>query len=282
MTGPAPYPSSPRVAIVCPAPAGSRCTQRNPHVRCGTLAPITRPERRRPLVRALQTLDCMSNRLGSSMSLLVVIAALSSAGCSVGQKRTVLETAFDERERRHEYFEATLRVLDEKPEYVDEFFALANKHPKTLDRFIANTSRELRDEKLAAMTAKHLAANPESLKQVLVQTLEAAKLDANARAAIASAIEEKSELSADIITDSPSATSATFESTVAAIADKPEARAAFLASMQRTSPAVAEYLSNNPETLKTMTKAFLKVTAKNSKAKVREALDDLDGDEKGR
>src|SRR5688572_25564149 len=114
----------------------------------------------------------MRNGLGLSLRFGLLIAALSLTGCSVGQKRGLLETAFDDRERRQEYFEATLRVLDEHPEYVDEFFVAANKHPKTLDRFIANTSRDLRDEKLASITAKHLAANPESLKQVLVQTLE--------------------------------------------------------------------------------------------------------------
>jgi hypothetical protein len=212
----------------------------------------------------------------SSMLLVAIAAVLSLVGCSVGQKRTVLETAFDERERRQEYFEATLRVLDENPEYVDEFFVHASKHPKTLDRFIANTARELRDEKLARMTARHLAANPESLKRVLVETLEAAKLDRDARAAIAAAIEDESKVAADVITDSASATSATFEATVNAIAEKPEARAAFLASMQKTSPVIAEYLSKNPTTLKAMTKALLKVTATSSKAKLRDALEDLE------
>jgi hypothetical protein len=53
--------------------------------------------------------------------LLILVLLGGTLGCSVGQKKSVLTTAFHEDERRHEYFEATLRVLEEKPEYVDEF-----------------------------------------------------------------------------------------------------------------------------------------------------------------
>ena len=206
----------------------------------------------------------------------VLTLATCLFGCSVGQKQNLLETAFDDDGRRQEFFEATLRVLDENPEYVDEFFVHAKKHPKTMDRFVSNTARDLRDEKLAAMTAKHLAKNPESLKQVLVQTLEAAKTDAKARQAIATAIEEKSALATDVIADRPSAVAASLEGTVDAIADKPEARAAFLAAMQKTAPAISRYLANNPKTLKVMTKAFLKVALRDAKNTVAEVLHELD------
>ncbi len=208
--------------------------------------------------------------------LLPVVALLvGTLGCSVGQKKNVLETAFHGTDRRKEYFEATLRVLEEKPEYVDEFFAQAERHPKVMDRFVANTSRELRDAGLAQMVAAHLCRNPESLKRVLAETLEAAKNDAKARQAIAEAIEEKSTLATDVIADRPSAVGATLEGTVAAIADKPDARVAFLEAMQRTSPAISRYLANNPKTLKAMTKAFLATALSQQKAAVREVLKEL-------
>lgn len=198
------------------------------------------------------------------------------AGCSIGQKQRVLETAFDGDGSRREYFEATLRVLDENPEYVDELFALASGHPKTMDRLVANTARELADERLARMTARHLVANPASLKQVLVQALDAARPDAKARMAIATAIEERSEIATDVIADRPSAVAASLEGTVKAIADNPAARAAFLGAMQTTSPAISRYLANNPKTLKAMTKALLVVAVDDAKGTVREILQDLD------
>ena len=208
--------------------------------------------------------------------LLLVVALATLFGCSIGQKESLLETAFAEKERRQEFFEATLRVLDDNPEYVDEFFVHANKHPKTMDRFVSNTARELQNEKLAQMTARHLAKNPASLKQVLVQTLEAAKTDAKAREAIATAIEEKSSLATDIIADRPTAIAASLEGTVAAIADKPEARAAFLKAMQKVSPAIAQYLAHNPKTLKAMTKALLVVAMADAKGTMKEILHELE------
>jgi hypothetical protein len=207
--------------------------------------------------------------------LLILVLLGGTLGCSVGQKKSVLTTAFHEDERRHEYFEATLRVLEEKPEYVDEFFAQASRHPKVMDRFVANTSRDLREEALAKMVAEHLVRNPESLRRVLLQTLEAAKDDPNARQAIAAAFEEKSAIATDILTDRPSAVGAALEGTVAAIADKPEARAAFLTAMQKTSPAISRYLANNPKTLKVMTKAFLEVALSDKKAMVRDIMKEL-------
>jgi hypothetical protein len=144
-----------------------------------------------------------------------------------------------------------------------------------MDRFVANTSRDLREEALAKMVAEHLARNPESLRRVLLQTLEAAKDDPNARQAIAAAFEEKSAIATDILTDRPSAVGAALEGTVAAIADKPEARAAFLTAMQKTSPAISRYLANNPKTLKVMTKAFLEVALSDKKAMVRDIMKEL-------
>lgn len=208
-------------------------------------------------------------------SLVFVVALASSLGCSITQKKSVLETAFSETDRRHEYFEATLRVLDQNPDYVDEFFAQAKAHPRTLDRFVAATARDLHDTRLAKMTAQHLVANPASLKQVLVQTLMAAKPNAKARRAIAAAIEAKIDIATDLISDRPSAVAASLEATVNAIADKPEARAAFLAAMQRSSPTIARYLAADPETLKVMTRALLREAVQDAAFTVKEILEGI-------
>ena len=196
-------------------------------------------------------------------------------GCTTGQKAKAVDVVLDGEGRRKESFEATLRVLDDNPTYVDEFFVIARKHPKTLDRFIANAARDLKREELAKITARHLAKNPDSLKQVLVQTMDAAKASPEARAAIAAAIEERAALASEIMADKPSAMQASFEAMVDAIADRPEARAAFLQSMQRTSPEIAQLLANNPSTLKAMTKAMFRVGMQHAKAEMTSLLDEL-------
>jgi hypothetical protein len=187
----------------------------------------------------------------------ILAGCLLVCSCSTNQKAGLVNTALDDKEAREEYFEATLRVLDAHPEYTDELFAQAQKHPKTLDRFLSNAANHLDDEALARATAKHLVHNPEGIRQVLLATLDAAKEDPAARQAIARAIEERSDLSAQVISDRPPAVEAMLEATVAAVADKPEARAAFLRAMQKVSPALAAVLAKNPKTLKAMTKALV-------------------------
>ena len=104
----------------------------------------------------------------SLVLLLVVLGA-----CSTTQKKAILDTAFADHGRRQEYFEATLRVLDQNPKYVDEFFAKARRHPKTLDRFVSVTAGSLHDETLATTTAHHLADHPRSIAPVVEALIDA-------------------------------------------------------------------------------------------------------------
>jgi hypothetical protein len=130
------------------------------------------------------------------------VAALLA--CSAGQKRAVVEKAVEPDESRRELFEATLRVLDEHPEYVDEFFGLAvSKHPETLGRFIEDTAARLDDRALAERTAAALARHPEGLEQILVSTLDAAAGKPEARRAIGSAIASRPERAARVLIENP-------------------------------------------------------------------------------
>src|SRR5205823_4406550 len=106
---------------------------------------------------------------------------------------------------RKSTFEATLRVLDENPTYVDELFAQAMRHPRTLDRFVADTSARLDEPELSNLTARHLAEQPAALEQILVATQEAAQSEPKAQAAIARAIERRAKLGAAAISKRPSA-----------------------------------------------------------------------------
>ncbi|HEY2735906.1 MAG TPA: hypothetical protein VGI70_18040, partial [Polyangiales bacterium] len=91
------------------------------------------------------------------------------------------------------------------PEYVDEFFALARHHPKTLGRFAENQSSALDDEKLAKMTARHLVAHPASLRMVMEQSMDAASGNPAAKKAISEAIDSRAETAADIMVEDPTA-----------------------------------------------------------------------------
>jgi hypothetical protein len=197
--------------------------------------------------------------------LLLLTAFAAVCGCSTSQKEGLIDTALDDPGRRKESFEATLRVLDENPEYTDELFALARNHPQTLDRFLANATTDMKDVKLARLTADHLVQHPDSLHQILISTLDAAQGRPESRQAIARAIEDRATHAAGVISDRPSAVDAVLEATVKAVLEKPEARAAFVGAMHRLSPTLAAILANNPKTLRAMAVEILRAGFKNAK-----------------
>lgn len=131
-----------------------------------------------------------------------LIASALLIACSTEQKTTISEQAMDDRERRHELLEATLRVLDKHPAYVDELFELAQKH-ESMDRLLANTAKGVKDPQLAERVANHLVANPAGLTQVMIQTLEAAQDKPAAQAAIVEAIESRADIAAAYLIDHP-------------------------------------------------------------------------------
>jgi hypothetical protein len=120
-----------------------------------------------------------------------MIALVLLASCTAKGKATVTEEAFENRERRHELMEATFRVLDKHPAYVDEMFAIAQRHPRSLERMFANTARDLAKQELAERVAKHLAAHPAGLRQIMIETLDASKGNAAAEKAIIDALEAR-------------------------------------------------------------------------------------------
>jgi hypothetical protein len=188
------------------------------------------------------------------------LAAVSLAlACTVGQKRAAVEKTVEGKpQTREQLFEATLRVLDEHPRYVDEFFALARKHPATLDRFLDDTAEALRDPALAGKTAAALAAHPPGLTQVLVSTLDAAKGKPKAERAIAEAMIARGDLAARAIATRPEAVTRVSEATIDAVANDAAARDAFLAGMRARSGEVAAILATDPKTALAVLGAFLK------------------------
>lgn len=203
---------------------------------------------------------------------LSLVALLICGGCGTTPKKELIETALDADQSRPEYFEATLRVLDENPTYVDELFRQALEHPRTLDRFLANAAEHLHEDQLAQMTARHLVKHPDSLHEVLIQTLDAARADPVARATIAQTMAERAQLAAGIITDDADHAEVVLEATINTLQDRPQARLAFLTVMQRRAPEIARLIAHNPRTLRAMMKAVLEVGAEESKELVRELI----------
>lgn len=183
--------------------------------------------------------------------LFCLTAALSLAACnpSVNTQRKVLDEVVDQQPARREAFEATLRVLDEHPEYVDEFFAQLLEHPPAMNRFLAVNASGLDDPQYAALMARHLVRHPEPLTETMVQVLIAAKDKPEAQQAMALAMEKQPALTSRTLTSRPAAVTATTRALLDALLERPDARAAFLAAIQERKAQAAELLLSDPETL---------------------------------
>jgi hypothetical protein len=202
---------------------------------------------------------------GLALPLVAVLA------CTVGQKKSAVLGATSDAGRRRDLFEATLRALDEKPEYVDEFFRLALHHRPTLERFIENTAATLDEKPLAGMTAAALVRHPAGLREILVQTLDAAK-DAGARRAIAKAIAERPKEAARAMAERPDTIEQATRATVDAIAARPEVQGAFLSAMRARQDAVARLITAEPDLAVGLARAFLRASAGESASGLREKL----------
>lgn len=205
--------------------------------------------------------------------MLAAFFLLCCCGCSVGAKRQLIATAIDEDASRAEYLEASLRVFDAHPEYVDELFRLARRHPVTMGRFMASAAADLEDRRLAALTAGYLVRNPRGLEEVLIRTLEASLDQPSARAAIGRAIAARRAIAVEIITDDDRSAEALLLATVDLLAEKPAARLAFLRTMEARAPELAALVAANPRTLRAMMRAVFSAGLGVPPALLREVLD---------
>ncbi|HYX92762.1 MAG TPA: hypothetical protein VE782_14455 [Myxococcaceae bacterium] len=191
-------------------------------------------------------------------------AALVWAACSttVETKRAILTKALDSPDERQGFFEATLRILDEHPEYVDELFQLARKHPETFQRLLARTAAQLSDPQLAALTAEQLVQHPDSLYAVLVANLEAVADHPEAKKAIARAIEDRAPAAADAMISRPSAVRRISGEMMVQARKTPAAQDAFLASLRDRREVLAQQLASSPPTLLAMVSELLAIGAR--------------------
>lgn len=160
---------------------------------------------------------------------------------------------------RRESLEATLRVTDEHPEYVDDLFALTLQHPKTLDRFLSDAATHLHEEELSRMTAKRLAEHPDSLRQVMIASLDASSDKPASLDGISQAMQERPQLAAIALVQRDEAVRAVMRALMQEVLKNQKARAAFLAAIRENSGAMAQVIAPSPDTLAGLLRAFGKV-----------------------
>jgi hypothetical protein len=145
----------------------------------------------------------MKSALLAGMRSCAVLLLLLAAACGTGGKERLLRTALHGDDSRREWLEATLRVLDDHPEYIDELYVAARGHERVLGRFTENMARDLHDEKLARMMARYFTRHPSSLRQVMIAALDEAREDRAAREAIAQGIQERGDVVLKITLEHP-------------------------------------------------------------------------------
>ena len=178
---------------------------------------------------------------------LPLVGCIHSTG--VEPRRFVMDKAMKNEVERRELFEATLQVLDEHPEYVDQLFRLMLEHRTALNRFLAINASGLDDPQYAALMARHLTRYPKSLTEVLIQNLEVAGDKPEAQRAMALAMERRAALTAQAVVSRPSNVNTATQALIEAVLDKPEARQAFLQALRERREQIATLLLADPQTL---------------------------------
>jgi hemoglobin-like flavoprotein len=205
--------------------------------------------------------------LSWSVAFSMSISLAAAAGCTASSKATVLRPALDNESSRREWFEATLRVLDENPEFVDEFYVVARDHPITLERFIGNAARGLREEELAEMTARHLAKNPEALRQILVQTLQEAASSRTARDAIARASQQERKIATRISVENPAMVRQSMIDTLDAAQRSPPVSRAIQQAMTQRIDVAADVMTDDPALVEAMLLATIQQVMQKNEAR---------------
>jgi hypothetical protein len=201
-------------------------------------------------------------RVGASFSLLVACA------CSASTQKPAVETVLSSPATRKESFEATLRVLDQHPEYVDELFAMARKHPAMLERLLENNAVGLADDELARRTAAHLAVHPAGLYRTMLKTLDAISDEPLAMAAVAKAMTERPQVSAMVLSQREEAVTTNFTALVKEVHKNDRARRGFLVGVEQNSDALARLLVANPRVLGQLVQAMGRAGVSKGKAEL--------------
>jgi hypothetical protein len=189
-------------------------------------------------------------------------------GCGAGTQKPILQTAWGDSSVRHASFEATLRVLDEHPEYVHEFLGQALTHGVALNAFLDDMGQRLEDDALSRRTATYLAAHPKGLKQVLIATLDKVSNQPAGEDAAAQAMASRPQLAAIVITRREDALRPTLHQLVLEVAKNDRARRWFMQGMAENSDELTRLIAADPAVLKAFLKSLGRVGLSKGKAEL--------------
>jgi hypothetical protein len=169
-------------------------------------------------------------------------------------------------DQRRDNFQEVAAVLDDHPDWVDQFYEVARRHPPLMKRFLSRATHDLAEPALAKTTAELLASEPASLEQILVQTVDAAKTKKPARGAIDRAVASRAEPMADILTDSPATIDAVTRGFLSVASKKPEAKEAMRRAVDAQSGRIVEFAASDPALLSSMSRSILGAAAKDKES----------------
>jgi hypothetical protein len=206
--------------------------------------------------------------LTSGRGAIAVLTLVATFGCSTEGKKNVVKSATESMtpEERRDTFEATARMLDEKPQLVDELYSVLHAHPATMQRFLANASRDLKEPWLASMTAELLAREPASVEQTLIASIDAIAKRPEARSAMRRAISRRASKTVDILTDDPNTLGGLLAASAKMVEEKPLARDNVLRAVQQQRRGILAFVKSDPELMKEMTEELLREAVKDKPA----------------
>lgn len=197
---------------------------------------------------------------------------LLGLGCSATAQKPVIETALKDPKPRTETFEATLRVLDDHPEYAPEFLAITLRHERALEAILDDTARRLQDPGLARRTGNHLAKYPEGLKQTLIAVLDRISGEPAALAGAAEAMAARPQVAAIVITQREDAVRSTLHALVMEVMKNEKAKHWFQQGMAENSTPLTEIIAQDPKLMAAFAKAIVSVEGAKGKNALKNAL----------
>jgi hypothetical protein len=194
----------------------------------------------------------------------VALICAAIVACGSAAKQSGLDQVLGSMspQQRHDNFQDVATVLEQHPDWIDQFYDVAKAHPALMKRFLVRATHDLKEPQMAKMTGELLAAEPASLEQVLLSTVDAAKSRPDARAAINRAVAARAESMSDIMTDSPATLEAVTRGMLTVARRKPAAKEALRKSVGATSDRIVEFAADEPDFMSAMTRSVLEAAAK--------------------
>lgn len=195
---------------------------------------------------------------------IAVGTAMGGAGCGVHSDKAVAKAAVDtsSASQRRDGYEATAQLLDDKPELVDELYAVMRQHPRSMDRFMANASTDLDERWIAKNMSGYLAKNPAGVEEVMRAAVPAIQKEPKARAAMNRAVAAHSNETADILTDDPHALAKMIRSLLLVTAKKPLARKNLVSAVHQDRAEILAFVKDDRELARAITVDVLRESVK--------------------